>query len=368
MDASDNRKLERWKITALRPHAKQADLFGQPPQHELEELMADLARSGQLQPVEILPDGTILCGHRRIAAARLLGWTEVNAWVRDDLAADPAAAECRLITDNLVRRQLGPLELAGCYRRLKELEKRNPAGQLLDYERGELRDRIGKRLGKSGRSLDRYVRASSAPEEVRAAVAAGKLGLTAAETVAGLTTKEQEQIAAQLRAGGEPKVVVRRHLAAAPRRAKNPNDATKLLVQALTRALADLRGRVEEVRWITARGEKALRGGERLIRLLLKQARALRAAEAEDELPQAEEVDLEVDEADGGPADSSGPDNVAGGTGCSRTGGCGRVPEYSAARGLPGDRPAPGQAAGGGTTRKPGRSRPAGARKGRAGP
>jgi hypothetical protein len=234
--------------------------------------------------------------------------------VRDDLAKDPVAAERRLIEDNLNRRQLGPLGRARCYKRLKELASRGRGGRLLDYEARDLRDRLAKRLGGvSGRTLDRYLRVlEHTPPEVQGAVEAGTLPLTVAEQVAGLSKQQRGEIAEALRAGGEPREVVRRFLAAAPPRTTNATDAKDRLVQALTRAAADLDGRVEEVRWVTPRERKALRGGRRLIRRLQERARALRAAEAEDDLPPAEEVGPEVDEADGGPADSSGPDNVAG--------------------------------------------------------
>jgi ParB family chromosome partitioning protein len=368
--ATNDSKVERWELDRLRPHPKQGQYFPDAPAHELEELAADMKANGQLQAVEVLADGVILCGHRRVAAARLLGWTEVIVWVRDDLIDDPAAAEMRLVEDNLHRRQLGKLGLARCYQGLKMLECKAVDGRLMGHEQGDLRDRLAQRLGGvSGRSLDRLLRVvEHTPAEVQAAAEAGTLPMTMAERVAGLTAQRQAEIAEELRGGGEPREVVRRFLAAAPCRAKNAIDAKDRLVQALKRGAADLDGRLREVHHFTGRDMEALREGERLIGQLLEQGRAVRAAEAaEGELPPAEEVDVEADEA-GGPADTSAPDNVAGGTGCSRTGGCGRVPEYSAARGLPGDRPAPGQAAGRGTTRKSSRSRPAGARKGRTRP
>ena len=119
---TNDRKIERWAVDRLRPHPKQGQYFPDAPPHEVAELAADMEANGQLQPVEALPDGTIIAGHKRLAAARLLGWTELDVWVRDDLAADPAAAERRLIEDNLHRRQLGKLGLARCYRALKVLE------------------------------------------------------------------------------------------------------------------------------------------------------------------------------------------------------------------------------------------------------
>jgi ParB family chromosome partitioning protein len=371
MATSGDRKVERWELGRFQENPLQRLVFAEPPEHEVEELAADLRANGQTTPVEALPNGLLLAGHKRLAAAKRLGWKQLDTWVRADLANDPAAAETRLIADNLVRRQLTPLELAACYVRIRDLEKNNPGGLMLGYQGGELRDRIGKRLGISGRTLDRYLRASAAPQEVRAAVAAGQLAVTVAEQVAGLSKQQQAEIVEQLRGGGEPREVVRRFLNTAPRRAKNAIDAKDRLVKALTRAAADLDNRVEEVHRLTTADMEALRAGERLLRRLQEQGRALRAAEAaEDDLSAPEEVDPEADEAAGGLAGPSRPDNVADGRGRRPgRGGNGEARKYSAASGAgqPGDRPAQGQAAGR-RTAKPSRSRPAGAKKGRARP
>jgi ParB-like chromosome segregation protein Spo0J len=348
MATNDDRKvIERWELSRFQENPLQRQVFSEPPEHEVEELAADMQANGQTTPTEALPNGRLIAGHKRLAAARRLGWKELDVWVRYDLADDPAAAERRLIEDNLLRRQLGKLGLARCYRALKLLGCKGLDGRLADYEQKDLRDRLGERLGVSGRTLDRLLRVlEHTPLEVQAAVEAGTLPMTLAEWVADLTTKQQEQIAAELRAGGEPREVVRRFLAAAPPRPKTPVDAKDRLVQALTRGAADLDGRAQEVHSITPADEEALRRGERLIRLLLKQARTLRAAAAEDDLPPAEEVDPEVDESDGGPTVTSAPDNVAGA-------GRGEELKYSA---RPGRRAA----------RRPGRPGATGAKGGRA--
>src|SRR5215831_3164401 len=148
------KRVEKWEIGRLRPHPKQAELFPDPPEHEAKELAADLKQNGLLQPVEALADGTLVCGHKRTAAARLLAWTHIDVWVRGDLEEKgPAAVEARLVEDNLFRRQLGPLEIARCYQRLRQLE-RGGRSAFPDYGRGDLRDRIGRALGVSGRTLD----------------------------------------------------------------------------------------------------------------------------------------------------------------------------------------------------------------------
>lgn len=114
------------KIADLKQHPRQRANFSRQPDARIKELADDLVHRGQQYPIEILPDLTVLCGHQRIRAAIHLGWTEIKAIVRHDLAGkDDATIEEHMIQDNLQRRQLGPLEVAHCYRRLQELARQN---------------------------------------------------------------------------------------------------------------------------------------------------------------------------------------------------------------------------------------------------
>ena len=83
--AGTNNGRVKWKLSRLRDHARQGDLFGDVTAAELDALVADMRKNGQRQPVEILPDGTILAGHQRVRAARLLCWKEIEVIVRRDL-------------------------------------------------------------------------------------------------------------------------------------------------------------------------------------------------------------------------------------------------------------------------------------------
>src|SRR6516225_8645018 len=135
MTGDNGREIQSWRVDQLTPHPMQKRLYGEPPAAEVEDLADDLRRNGQLQPLEILRDGssgagTIIAGHKRTAAAKLLGWETLLVWVRDDLAHDPAAVERRLIEDNLNRRQLGRLAKARLYKRLRELERGGGDGRL----------------------------------------------------------------------------------------------------------------------------------------------------------------------------------------------------------------------------------------------
>ena len=92
------RKVQHWDITKLKRHPKQAEFFNDLSDTELQSLARDIEDNGQLTPVEILPDGTIIAGHQRVRAVKSLGWEKVRVWVRQDLAdAGEEAVEKRLL-------------------------------------------------------------------------------------------------------------------------------------------------------------------------------------------------------------------------------------------------------------------------------
>jgi ParB/RepB/Spo0J family partition protein len=290
MSDSPAKLIEKRQLSQLKPHPRQAANFRAPLQHEVEELADDLKRNGQLCPVECLPDGTLIAGHKRVAAARLLGWSEVTCWVRDDLRSQgDAAVEKRLIEDNLNRRQLAPLELARCYKRLKELGRRFG---LCQQDKAELRDRIGEKLGMSGRNLDRYLRVlECTPQEVQDAVSSGKLAVTVAEKVAGLKKVKREQLAEEIRAGADPAEAVRKHTPPARTKHEKPKDALGAFLRWLERGVPDLEGRVDKV-WVDLRAEQmALLGRAEAVIGAIRQRAALTAAEANSQA----EADLAVE-------------------------------------------------------------------------
>src|SRR5262245_10706578 len=116
-------RVVKWKINKLRDHPRQAELFGDLSEPELVALAEDMKANMLRDPILILPNGTIICGHQRVRAARLLGWLEIEAVVRTDLeAAGEAAIETLFLSDNLLRRHLSPLARAKCIKELVELE------------------------------------------------------------------------------------------------------------------------------------------------------------------------------------------------------------------------------------------------------
>jgi ParB family chromosome partitioning protein len=198
--------VRRWPISSLRPHPSQAKFFAPLTEVELQALADDLRANGQRQPIEILPDNSIICGHQRVAAAKLLGWDEMDVVVREDLAqADEWTVEQHLINDNLVRRQMSELDVARCVRHLRQGRgsKRAANGQ------GNWRDEVGKRFGVSGRTVARWERLLGAPLEIQQAFSAKKLTLSEALVAALLPRSQQQELVDSLKAGEEPKAVLR---------------------------------------------------------------------------------------------------------------------------------------------------------------
>ena len=87
---------------------------------DLDALAASIERDGLLQPVTITPDGLLVCGVRRLAAIRQLGWRTVNVWVRSSIS-DRLGHLLAEQDDNQLHKPLTPIEAAALYRELKAL-------------------------------------------------------------------------------------------------------------------------------------------------------------------------------------------------------------------------------------------------------
>ena len=208
MCKTPKRRFESRPLADLQPHRQQAELFGEGSDLEIEELAADIRKHGVIQPIEITSDNTIIAGHRRVKALRLLKQTEIRCWVREDLEElGEKAIEQRLIEDNLNRRQMSRLEQARAYRRLKHLHnsRRTESDEALD---GDLRDFLATRFGVSGRTLDRWEQVLDAPREIQDAIDSQTLTITQAGKIAILPGDIQARIGERIRGGENPKKVV----------------------------------------------------------------------------------------------------------------------------------------------------------------
>lgn len=87
---------------------------------DIEALAASIDRDGLLQPPTITPDGALVCGLRRLAAIKKLGWRRVSVWVRSGIS-DRLGHLLAEQGDNQLHKPLTPIEAAELYRELKTL-------------------------------------------------------------------------------------------------------------------------------------------------------------------------------------------------------------------------------------------------------
>lgn len=239
----ERKKVVKWEIDKLKDHPRQQDVFGDVSDEEIADLAANMKRNGLKVPIEVLPDGTVVCGHQRVRAARMLGWKEIDAVVLDGLGgADSAAVEERFYEDNLHRRHLSPLARARCIGRLMEIETGRPSARLGDA----LKDRIARRLGLSARSVNRYLLVLRAPPEVQAAYDRGDLTITRAGRVALLGPYDRQRFSKRARAGEDVLALVDEFLGGG-RQEEAITRPFKRLLGAIQREAPALDGRAGEL-------------------------------------------------------------------------------------------------------------------------
>lgn len=109
---------------------------------DIDELAASIAREGLLQPITITPEGVLVCGARRLAAIKQLGWRKTNVWVRSGIS-DKLGHLLAEQDENTLHKPLTQQEAAALYRELKQLlaedaERRKASTQFHDgHEPGE---------------------------------------------------------------------------------------------------------------------------------------------------------------------------------------------------------------------------------------
>lgn len=95
---------------------------------DLDALIESIVRDGLLQPITITPDGMLICGARRLAAIRRLGWKTVNVWVRSGISTTLGLLLAEQ-DDNLLHKPLTRTEEASLYAELKALMVEDAAGR-----------------------------------------------------------------------------------------------------------------------------------------------------------------------------------------------------------------------------------------------
>lgn len=208
--ATEGRRLEKRLVSDLKPYPLQANFFRDLSDAALSDLAENIRRRGLRRPIEILPDGTIVSGHQRLRAVKLLGWTEVTVVVSFDLQeAGPAAAEAYFLEANEIRRQLGQHEHLAVIVRRHELE---PKGSQRRGQ-GEIREIIGAKLGMTGRHVSRMIKLLALPLAIRNAVDDQRITLKDAERCLDLDSQQLESVRHALERGGGVAEIIAESLA-----------------------------------------------------------------------------------------------------------------------------------------------------------
>ncbi len=87
---------------------------------DISSLMESMQRHGLLHPVVVNGSYELIAGHRRLEAAKRLGWTTIEADVMSDI--DEIERVELEIDENVHRKSLTPDELADGYERLQRMK------------------------------------------------------------------------------------------------------------------------------------------------------------------------------------------------------------------------------------------------------
>ena len=86
----------------------------------IDSLAESLKRSGQITPISVTHDMTLVAGFRRVTAAKRLDWKTIEANIVEGAADEARLLEIEL-EENVYRKDFTPEELLAGYKRLEKL-------------------------------------------------------------------------------------------------------------------------------------------------------------------------------------------------------------------------------------------------------
>jgi ParB family chromosome partitioning protein len=174
----------------------------------LDGLVESIRQLGMLQAIGLTLENKLVFGGRRLAAAKMLGWTEVPAVVVASLA-DAATALKAERDENQCRKPMTPSELVSLGKALEEIErpkaterkksgeKAEPSGTGSGRSTGDTRDVVGEALGVSGKHYEQAKKVVDQGEpELVVAMDRGDISVKQAAQVASLPPAVQQDVVA----------------------------------------------------------------------------------------------------------------------------------------------------------------------------
>jgi N6-adenosine-specific RNA methylase IME4 len=133
---------------------------------DLTGLAANMAELGLLQDIGVRPDGTLIWGERRLRAAKLLGWTDIETKIinidsiaRGEYAENFYRKNFTLSEAVAIKRALEPVEREAAKERQREHGKTAPgrkhSGQVAHSVKGRAADKVAKATGMARRTLEK---------------------------------------------------------------------------------------------------------------------------------------------------------------------------------------------------------------------
>lgn len=204
-----------WSLVKLKPHPRQRTMFPDRTGESYRRLRDSLRDEGQREPIEILPDGTIISGHQRVRAATELGWEVIVVIVRADLAGDASEAERRLIEVNLQGRQLTMLDQVRATARLFELSGQahngaDPVGHIIKT----LVDKYAAKKAPSRKHVQRLLNILTLDLALQVAVDHKQITIVDGSELAKMPKSVHEEVLRALQRGESAAKVIRKHTSA----------------------------------------------------------------------------------------------------------------------------------------------------------
>lgn len=152
-------------------------------ENEDRQLGESMLAHGQLQPVVAKPDGTPLCGERRIRAAKLVGIKELLVIISDRALTETEILLIQ-VAENIHRSDL------------RDSEKTRACGELLRLNAGWTHKDLAAHLKLGESTITKYLAPLKCIPEVQEALESGELGITACYEISRVAPEQQHELLA----------------------------------------------------------------------------------------------------------------------------------------------------------------------------